>query len=276
MGFKFFHFLRNLTLILGASFFVFSIYPILQYQKTSSWPAVEGVITASQLRDGGALFLGMGSVYHADITFDYVVDGIKYSGNRIQYGIGGKSYIFKQFALRTVERYPVGKTTSIHYNPGNPTDEIVELTPALGFSFFWIVITVLCFGLAIVISIKKMGPQTEANPYQNLPLRPQQGTTDSELKDFYPTQIYNPPKVEGQGQQRAHAPKQSATQDEQHDRDHGSSPVSQEFVGDYPSLVYSPPPTTNSLIVGENSNIITILIPIIGWRLLIILDRDKN
>jgi hypothetical protein len=273
MDYKSFHFLRNLAILLGVTFFIFFINPIFQYQKASDWPMVEGVITNSQLKDGGSLFLGIGRIYHADITFDYHVDGKKISGNRIQYGIAGKSFIFKRFAQRTVERYPVGKTTSIHYNPKNPEDEIVELAPVLGFSFLWLVLSALFFGLSIIITIKKKSLQSDDSNQQNRSLRPAHWKEDNVFKDFYPTLIYNPPK--GSGEQPIDT--NSADSPPPGIDSQGSTarpaPIAREFDGDYPSQAYSPPGPGGR--DSRQRKTLTIQIPIIGWQLTISLEKQQ-
>ncbi len=139
------------------------------------------------------IFLGFGRTYHTNIQFEYIVDGRKIAGNRIQYGIGGRTFIFKSFASRIVERYPVGKTTAIHYNPDNAEDEVVELAPVVGFSFLWIVLSVISLGSAVLITARKSSFQSEhaaASVYRSL--RPPTGVKEGDIKGFYPTQIYNP------------------------------------------------------------------------------------
>jgi hypothetical protein len=239
MDFRFLYFLRNFFVLLGVSFFVLSIYPFLQYQKTSEWPSVTGIITHSELSEGDTILLGLINIYRINITFDYTVADKKLSGNRIQYGIAGKTFIFKRFAQGMVDRYPVGKSTPVYYNPENPADEIVESAPVIGFSFLWLVFTVMFLGLAIVFTIKKNSIQSDYTD-RNLSLRPSGRDKENLFKDFYPTQIYNPPKSD--------AVQQSDVNSTQTSRKHSNSGENRashtkEFEGDYPSQIYRPPTT---------------------------------
>jgi hypothetical protein len=269
IDYKLFHFLRNFAILLGVTFLVFSIYPFMQYHKTSDWPTVSGTITHSQLRDGGAIFLGIGTIYHADITFVYQVDGKSLTGNRVQYGIGGKNFIFKRFAEVMVERYPVGKVTSIFYNPDNPEDEIIESAPVLGFSFIWILFTVMFFGLAVLLTVRKSDAKIDRK-HNNCSLRPKEGVEKNSFVDFYPTQIYNPQTKNEQHPQETKNP-QAAKKKVAHDPDRAA--VLQEFAGDYPSQIYQP---LNPADKNNNKLIkkISVTIPVVGLRLTLRLDKE--
>jgi hypothetical protein len=262
MDFKFLYFLRNFFILLGVSFFALSIYPFLQYQKTSDWPSVTGIITHSELSDGNSILLGLINVYHINITFDYKIADKKLSGNRIQYGIAGKTFIFKRFAQGMVDRYPVGKSTPVYYNPENPEDEIVESAPVIGFSFLWLVFTVTFLGLAIVFTIKKNSVQADYTN-RDLSLRPGNREKENVFKDFYPTQVYNPPKSDAIHQSDLN----STHPTKKHfNNDANRATHTQEFEGDYPPQIYSPPATAKKM----NKNLI-VKIPILGWRLKITL-----
>ncbi len=256
MDYKYFHFLRNLTALLCGTFLIFSIYPFMQYQKTSDWPFVTGIITKSEMRDGGAIFLGIGSIYHADIEFEYTVGDKVLTGNRIQYGIGGKSFLFERFAQGMVDRYPVGKSTAVYYNPENPEDEIVELAPVLGFGVLWILLTVFFFGMAVFMTFKRDSMLSDGID-RNRSLRPEEWEDESLFKDFYPTLIYNPPERADAPDQAAHSPRQRVRRDQER------QPT--PFDGDYPSQVYQPP-GPGQQVADRQTKKIVIPIPVVGWR----------
>ncbi|MBF0194350.1 MAG: DUF3592 domain-containing protein [Magnetococcales bacterium] len=268
MGYKFFHFLRNFAVLLGLTFLILSMYPFIQYHKTSDWPSVPAKITHSQLRNGGAIFLGIGTIYHADIKFIYEVEGKKIPGNRVQYGIGGKNYIFKRFAEGIVERYPVGKVTAVYYNPENPTDEIIESAPVLGFSFVWIVLTVMFFSLAVILTVRKSDARIDRK-HKKYSLRPKEGEGNSDLVDFYPTQIYNPQNSE---QQLQFSNIQEATK-KRVNSDPNRSTVLQEFAGDYPSQIYQPS-SSNEKNKKKLFKEISLTIPFVGLKLTLTLAKE--
>ncbi|MBF0381899.1 MAG: DUF3592 domain-containing protein [Magnetococcales bacterium] len=268
MDYKLFHFLRNFAILLGATFLLFSIYPFMQYHKTSDWPTASATITQSELREGEPLFLGLGKIYHADISFVYQVAGKTINGNRVQYGIGGKIYIFKRFAQGMVDRYPVGKSTKVYYNPENPNDEIIESAPVLGFSFIWILLTVMFFSIAVFLTVRK-NVATIDQKHKRYSLRPTEGEEHGEFVDFYPAQIYNPQQT---GDRPIREPADQQTLHKRGDIDPERAAVIHEFDGDYPAQIYHPGSATDDkqkTVIKQ----IEMRVPIIGWRMTITIDK---
>jgi hypothetical protein len=78
-----------------------------------SWPTVIGEVVSSDVVGSRA--------FHPDVTYSYVVDGIRYTGSSdlMMPGFGGK-----RSRLETAEimakTYPPGKKVGVHYDPEHP------------------------------------------------------------------------------------------------------------------------------------------------------------
>ncbi|MGN7614213.1 DUF3592 domain-containing protein, partial [Magnetococcales bacterium HHB-1] len=192
VGDKQYLFWRGLTLIMAAVFFVISINPVFLHLKTSDWPKVHGAVVVSQLAVEEKGLLGIFDVYNPDIRFVYQVGNNHYEGDRIQYGVGVGSFLFKRYAQNVVQRYPLKKVVTVYYDPDDPENEIVERSPALGFSLVWIALFVFFVGLSVLISFKRREMLAALDRPDNRSLRPDQKTEADLFKDHYPSPVYNP------------------------------------------------------------------------------------
>ncbi len=239
MGSKFYLFLRNLALVLGATFLVFAIQPLAKFHSTSDWPQSLGTITRAKMTKGKSIFLGFHEFHRVNIEFTYRVNGKLYRGNHINYGIASDSFLFERFAEVVVQRYPIGKTVPVYYNPDDPTDEVVERIPMPGFSMLWILLTFLFFLLAVFITLQKKKIQSAIDKPLQRSLRPGEDGEGADFKDHYPAAIYNPPPesernlqptpVDGEPRPRKR-PRREGEEQEVDFKDH------------YPAAVYNPPP----------------------------------
>jgi len=115
---------------------------LLRGRASTDWPAVEGTITSSAVRrqQGGGRHSS--STYHAQVVYEYTVDGVAYNGDRVGYGDYGSSS--PSHARGIVNRYPKGKAVTVHYMPGDPEECVLEpglhgqgwLLPGIGLAFF--------------------------------------------------------------------------------------------------------------------------------------------
>ncbi|MBF0455398.1 MAG: DUF3592 domain-containing protein [Magnetococcales bacterium] len=276
MGYKFYLLLRNLSVVLSVTFFIFAAHPVIQHNKTSDWPSVKGNIILSQLVKKKPLFLNIGGVYHTEIHFLYRVDGKPYVGTRIQYGIGVNSFLFEQFAQKVVERYPKDKMVTVFYNPVNPSDEIVERSPALGFTLVWITSAVLFFGLAIVISIRQKEIQSAIDQPLNVSLRPSEQERDDIIQDYYPTPVYNPsPSAQEEGRQAGRdleQLKQLAKESGQQKVTLTTDEMNKILEAGYPSAIYAPTNSGNT----HQEKTLTLALPSLPWQLTLTLKKKPQ
>ena len=258
MGSKFYLFLRNLALVLGLTFLVFAIEPLVKFHAAADWPQSLGTITRSDLTIGQPLFMGLHRFHRVTVRFDYQVDGRVYQGNRVNYGIAANAFLFEQFARVVLQRYPVGKTVPVYYNPKNPGDEIIERIPMPGFSMLWFTLTGLFLFLAIIITTQEKKIQTAIDKPLKKSLRPGKGITEEDIfKDHYPAAIYSPsPEIEKLiAPASADGPEPDAPPPLPSIRKRRIIEESGEelFKDHYPAAIYSPSPEIEKLIAPVNA-----------------------
>jgi hypothetical protein len=101
------------------SFIAISLTDIIRGQETESWPSTTGVIVSSyfDIQPGSEH-----ATFGAKITYQYTLNGLNYTSNKISYGY---SYSSRDAANYLLESYPVGKIITIYYSPLNPSEAIL-------------------------------------------------------------------------------------------------------------------------------------------------------
>jgi hypothetical protein len=120
--------------------------PTLKKAKAStSWPTTRGVVLVSDVerrrshdRDHGTSY-----TYSAQVTYEYTVAGTIYNCDRVSFGEYASSN--RNHARQIVNRYPVGKTVEVHYDPNRPESAVLE--PGTSFSSY------VALGMGIVFSL---------------------------------------------------------------------------------------------------------------------------
>ena len=120
---------KVIFLFVGAGF-IFGGFLLYQMgTETLKWPTANGKITSSAL-GGGRSSRGPSTSsshsasYGANILYEFSVKGQKYFGVRVSYGDSSSS--FKGHGQDVVDRYPVDRTVTVHYNPKNPKIAVLE------------------------------------------------------------------------------------------------------------------------------------------------------
>ena len=147
-GMKFF-FSRIFPLIfvvVGASVAFFGIRGLVRAKASVDWPSTQGKIVESSVerhRSSGSK--GRSSTtYHAEILYEFTIDGTTYNGDRVAYGDYGSSN--PSHARRVVNNYSQGKNVTVHYLPDNPEECLLEpgvkgqafFLPGFGLIFFMV------------------------------------------------------------------------------------------------------------------------------------------
>lgn len=109
---------------------------------SGAWPSVEGRVVRSRV---SAMSGENGPTYAPDVGYVYLVDGAERTAARLFVG-DSLSTSDGGYARGYCERYPVGKTVSVYYDPDDPDSAVLEpgltkrsffvLTFGLGFVFF--------------------------------------------------------------------------------------------------------------------------------------------
>jgi hypothetical protein len=138
-------------LFAGIATLGYGIISSMEAFYSQSWPAVEGVITLSQVdsylseSDSGTT-----TMYHPQVSYNFSVNDQDYHGDVINMDDISTSDI--RAAEKIIARYPKGKVVLIYYDPGRPEKAVLE--PGLtGGLFIPLSIGIIITLLAIVMNI---------------------------------------------------------------------------------------------------------------------------
>ncbi len=99
-------------------------------QAGESWPVVEGTILGRGIDEESAdrFFFTSGTLYHARLSYNYVVQGVRYTGARIclapvNCGMGTR----REDAQALLERYPLQGAVEVRYNPDAPAEGVLGI-----------------------------------------------------------------------------------------------------------------------------------------------------
>ena len=109
-------------IIVGGFILFFGVRNMIHARASTLWPTVSGVVRESSVE---SQFGSKGSTtYNARVWYEYNVDQIKHSGNRIAYGDDDTSD--PAHAQNIVNRYPPGMGVTVHYLSSNPDESVLE------------------------------------------------------------------------------------------------------------------------------------------------------
>ncbi len=113
-------------------------------KASQDWPTVRGVIISSSVerQDDRGSSDRDSTTYHAQIIYEFWVDEMKFTGDRVAFGEFGSSD--PAHARRIVSRYPNGESVAVYYSEADPTECLLEpgikaqawFLPGVGLLFF--------------------------------------------------------------------------------------------------------------------------------------------
>ncbi len=115
-------FVGALTLLLALGFFVQSVRLFFRVRESDRWPGTEGVVTSADIEHEPRRPLGM--EFFPRITFEYEVEGRRYTGRRWRRGATGFQH--QEDAKQVLARYPVGARVTVYYSPADPERSLLE------------------------------------------------------------------------------------------------------------------------------------------------------
>ena len=121
----------SLFVMVGMVVSCVGVWELIKSLRTKHWPVAEGIVQSAEVRSGPD-----GDTYYAEVTYDYRVNGVSYTGDKIAVGEMSTSAANAQGILN---RYPVGKKVTVHYAPAHPSEAVLETSIHGG--------TWLCLGL---------------------------------------------------------------------------------------------------------------------------------
>ncbi|MBF0284162.1 MAG: DUF3592 domain-containing protein [Magnetococcales bacterium] len=154
----FFNAVNTLALVAGLALLLVGLHPFLRSFESAHWPFVEGEVVSAHVTSppsANSENPAGGWGWRVDVRYRYRLGGEpEQTGSRIELGLGARRYLLRDFALRVVERYPPGKMVRVYYNPKNPGETVLERSPSMGVSLFWIVGGLSLMGLGIFVNFK--------------------------------------------------------------------------------------------------------------------------
>jgi Protein of unknown function (DUF3592) len=107
--------LAGLGLLLTAAFDLRKAY------RAKTWPTTQGKILSSGLAEVSD---SDGTTYKVAILYEYSVNGVSHRSDVWRLRAGSSS--FTKAATKAVERYPLGATVNVYFNPEDPADAMLE------------------------------------------------------------------------------------------------------------------------------------------------------
>lgn len=112
-----------IALIICITYFGFISIP--KSFKTKNWIEVSGKVTDSHLvktqkthRSGKRI-----TAFSANIHYEYIIDGQTYSGSKNRFS--ERSLNGEKIKQTMLERFPIGATVPVYYNPNNPNESVL-------------------------------------------------------------------------------------------------------------------------------------------------------
>ncbi|MBI3151553.1 MAG: DUF3592 domain-containing protein [Chloroflexi bacterium] len=92
-------------------------------QSTQTWLSTTGTVLMSTVQSKRT---GRSRSIYPVVVYTYVVNGQSYQSQRIKAGEQFLSVRVAGQAQETVNRYPIGATVTVYYNPSNPSESALE------------------------------------------------------------------------------------------------------------------------------------------------------
>ena len=135
--------------VLGAIFLVIALVSRQKAQTSQSWPTAAGTVLAAELKEHVSHDYddtpSTRYSFEPVVEYSYAVGAQTFTSRRIGYGANRFS---RSQAQKTVERYPVGSAVTVHYNPTNPTEAVLE-TQASG-SMLFLILGIIFLALCLM------------------------------------------------------------------------------------------------------------------------------
>lgn len=127
-------FLGAVFFLVGGGLILWIGLPTLNSAKASkAWPTVEGIVIESTVLTKRS----NGPTYKAVVVYDYEVEGEEYSSDRIWFG-GEVSTSNRGQMRNIVKEYTEGEATTVHYDPENPKEAVLQ--PGAFFTSYFMII----------------------------------------------------------------------------------------------------------------------------------------
>ncbi len=112
----------GVLLLLGGALVVGSLFMVWKGLRTRGWAATWGRVTFSEMITEERKTSSMGPSHRAKVVYEYEVQGKPFTSDSVLL-VGTVSVRREQ---EIVNRYPVGRSVHVHYNPAKPEEALLE------------------------------------------------------------------------------------------------------------------------------------------------------
>jgi hypothetical protein len=135
-----------ICVVVGIAMIAYSLFQRSRLRASASWVPTAATIAHAELLTSATTD---SAEYRISVAYEYVVNGVRYTGKRI--GFGPRSYTRKKRAQAELERYPVGCTVTAYFDPENPGDAVLVRDAPSNILYLVMGICLLVFAAGIVI-----------------------------------------------------------------------------------------------------------------------------
>jgi hypothetical protein len=130
------------SLLLGSYVLYSGIKNLENANQSGEWSTANGSIISSDVRNEIKNSNGRSStVYFPRVAYQYIVGNNSFISDRISFGDYGSGS--ESRAIGIAGKYPMGSQVTVHYNPSDPSQSVIEtgvnfgayLNPAIGLIF---------------------------------------------------------------------------------------------------------------------------------------------
>jgi hypothetical protein len=107
-----------LLFVIGGTLLAFGLHTMYTAWTSLSWPETGGKILYSSVRTGAPV---SGTLL---LRYEYYVQGTRYTAS--DYHTGGNSTPLSDVARAAAQRYPEGRSVTVHYDPSDPAIAVLE------------------------------------------------------------------------------------------------------------------------------------------------------
>jgi hypothetical protein len=138
-------------LVLGIYLVVFSLRSKKKAEESQIWPNSPGTVTLAEVKrsvnrddDGNESYS-----YYPKVEYTYQVGGQMFTGKRLAFGglVAQKNPASVQ---KDLERYPVGGQVTVYYDPGKPSEAVLERQA--GGLKWGLIVGIICLVLSLCIA----------------------------------------------------------------------------------------------------------------------------
>jgi hypothetical protein len=129
---------KKLVLLFGAIIavggLVLGIGLLTYYENGEVWKTTTGTITGSDIREvwvGGLPCCGGFGIYFPNVTYEFHVDGVDYTGNTVSASSSPSRDV--TFAQRVLDDFPLGETVTVYYSPSDHSNCFLRIEESLDY-----------------------------------------------------------------------------------------------------------------------------------------------